>query len=72
MTEPKDTDWMILNAINCWLHYFPDHPRTEQYKELRQRFEKPIQEPAKEKEIEPQTPRRQANTGKSQPTTRKA
>jgi hypothetical protein len=34
MTEKKTDDWLIKNAIGCWLHHFPDHPWTERYQEL--------------------------------------
>ena len=35
MTEQKKTDdWLIRNAIGCWLHHFPDHPWTSRYEEL--------------------------------------
>ena len=30
----KSDDWLIRNAISCWLHHFPDHPWTERYQEL--------------------------------------
>ena len=34
MTQEKTDDWLIKNAIGCWLHHFPDHPWTERYQEL--------------------------------------
>ena len=34
MTQEKTDDWLIKNAISCWLHHFPDHPWTERYQEL--------------------------------------
>ena len=35
MPEQKKTDdWLIKNAIGCWLHHFPDHPWTPRYQEL--------------------------------------
>ena len=30
----KSDDWLIKNAIGCWLHHFPDHQWTPRYKEL--------------------------------------
>ena len=35
MTEQKSRDWLTLNAIDCWLYYFPDHEWAQQYKDLR-------------------------------------
>ena len=32
--KEKTDDWLIKNAIGCWLHHFPDHPWTPRYKEL--------------------------------------
>ena len=32
--QMKTDDWLIKNAIGCWLHHFPDHPWTERYQEL--------------------------------------
>ena len=34
MTQPKTDDWLIKNAIGCWLHHFPDHQWTDRMKEL--------------------------------------
>jgi hypothetical protein len=33
----KSKEWLILNAVECWLHYYstPNTPTVEQYKELR-------------------------------------
>ena len=35
--KEKSNDWLIRNAIGCWLHHFPEHQWTEQYKQLIQR-----------------------------------
>ena len=32
--EEKSDDWLIKNAIGCWLYHFPDHQWTPRYKEL--------------------------------------
>ena len=32
--KEKTDDWLIKNAIGCWLHHFPDHPWTPRYKAL--------------------------------------
>ena len=34
MTENPSTDYLIKNAIGCWLHYFPDHKWTAAYQQL--------------------------------------
>ena len=34
MTQEKTDDWLIKNAIGCWLHHFPDHQWTDRMKEL--------------------------------------
>lgn len=34
MTTEKTDDWLIKNAIGCWLHHFPNHPWTSRYQEL--------------------------------------
>ena len=33
-TNQKTDDWLIKNAIGCWLHHFPNHPWTSRYQEL--------------------------------------
>ena len=51
MTEQKTDNWLMLNAIECWLHYFPDHQWVPQYitlrdalKELVEKENQPIEE----------------------------
>lgn len=34
LEKEKSDDWLIKNAIGCWLHYYPNHPWTDRYKEL--------------------------------------
>jgi hypothetical protein len=43
MTQELGKDWLILNAIECWLYYFPDNPYTERYKELKDAIELQMQ-----------------------------
>ena len=33
-TKEKSDDWLIKNAISCWLYHFPEHQWTERYQEL--------------------------------------
>jgi len=32
----KSREWLLLNAVECWLHYYstPNTPTVEQYKQL--------------------------------------
>ena len=32
--QDKSDEWLLENAISCWLYHFPEHEWTEQYKEL--------------------------------------
>ena len=34
--QERSKDWLILNAIECWLYYYPAHDWTTEYKELRE------------------------------------
>ena len=34
MTSKKSDNWLIKNAIGCFLHHYPDHDWTPRYKEL--------------------------------------
>lgn len=36
----KSKEWLILNAVECWLHYYgtPNTPTVEQYKELQKEY----------------------------------
>ena len=31
----KSKDWLILNAVVAWLHHYPNHTNTQDYKELK-------------------------------------
>lgn len=33
--NPNDDKWLLLNAVECWLHYFPQHEWTASYVTLR-------------------------------------
>lgn len=33
--DPNSRDWLMLNAVEAWLYYFPEHEWTDKYKELR-------------------------------------
>ena len=36
----KSREWLLLNAVECWLHYYssPNTPTVEQYKQLQSEF----------------------------------
>ena len=31
----KSKDWLILNAVIAYLHHYPDHTHTQEYKDLK-------------------------------------
>ena len=31
----KSKDWLILNAVTAYIHHYPEHTFTQQYKELK-------------------------------------
>ena len=35
--KSHDENFLIKNAIYCWLHYFPNHVWTQRYKDLAKR-----------------------------------
>lgn len=35
-------DWLLLNACECWLYYFPNHKWSETYKELKDELMKQL------------------------------
>lgn len=43
----KSKEWLILNAVECWLHYYstPNTPTVEQYKELRNEYKQLMDAP---------------------------
>jgi hypothetical protein len=43
MEEPKSKDWLLLNAVECWLYHFPEHPMTQQYQGLRDELKQPAE-----------------------------
>jgi len=44
MTEQKSKDWLLVNAIECWLFYFPQHEWAQQYKDLRDAIKQQVQD----------------------------
>jgi len=36
----RSREWLLLNAVECWLHYYssPNTPTVEQYKQLQAEF----------------------------------
>lgn len=70
MNKEKTDDWLIKNAIGCWLHHFPNHPWTPRYKELVKRdIYLPKARPAKRAAKRSQSRRSMDNatTGKAKP-----
>ena len=68
MTQ-KSRDWLILNAVIAYLHHYPRHTHTEDYKKLKDELinKTPVQKrgrPAKrqrKKETTSDTPSKEAN-----------
>lgn len=42
MTEQKSKSWLVLNAIACWLSYFPQHKWVKQYEELKKEYQEAV------------------------------
>ena len=65
----KSKEWLILNAVECWLHYYskPNTPTVEQYKELREEY-KLLKDAPKPEPKTTRKPRRKS-TDDSSPTT---
>jgi hypothetical protein len=53
MTEQKSERWLLLNAIECWLYYFPQHQWAAQYKGLRDVLQQAVANETETKEEEP-------------------
>ena len=66
----KTKEWLILNAVECWLHYYskPHSPTVEQYKELCEEYKALLNAP-KEKPKPTRKPRSKS-TDDSSPTTK--
>ena len=66
----KSREWLLLNAVECWLHYYstPNTPTVEQYKQLQAELHdaymltqsKDAEEPAP---ITPKPPRKRTRNG---------
>lgn len=50
MTEQKTDNWLMLNAIECWLHYFPQHQWAPQYITLRDALQDLVKQDSEVKE----------------------
>jgi len=57
----KSKEWLILNAVECWLHYYskPNTPTVEQYMELRDEYKQLMDAPP------PKTTRKRSSTKSS-------
>jgi hypothetical protein len=59
-------NWYLLNAVECWLHYFPSHEWTPKYVELRDTLQQSIQDSnpteVEEERTQPTTSRPQRKT----------
>ena len=42
MTQ-KSKDWLILNAVIAYLHHYPNHTHTEDYKKLKDELINPTE-----------------------------
>ena len=34
MAEIKSREWLLENAVLCWMHHYPGHTWTQQYTDL--------------------------------------
>lgn len=59
----KSKEWLILNAVECWLHYYstPNTPTVEQYKGLRDEYQQLL----KDADAPPPKPTRKRSSTKS-------
>ena len=64
----KSKEWLILNAVECWLHYYgtPNTPTVKQYKELRDEYKQLMDAPKPKTTRKPRT----KSTDDSSPTTK--
>lgn len=64
MTDTKTQNWLLLNAVECWLYHFPKHQWVPQYIEMRDALqtlvdeEKELQEQEEDRENKPTTNQR--------------
>ena len=60
----KSKEWLILNAVECWLHYYstPNTPTVEQYKELRDEYQQLLMDAPPP---QPKTTRKRSSTKSS-------
>jgi hypothetical protein len=70
MTEQKSERWLLLNAIECWLHYFPQHQWAAQYRDLRDLIQEDVINESKSEVEEPikeeiQKPQGRRTTGRA-------
>lgn len=69
MTEQKTDNWLMLNAIECWLYHFPQHQWVPQYITLRDALQELVkQESEVKEEVEKKDPISSRQT-KTKPTT---
>lgn len=44
MSNNAEEKFYLLNAVECWLHYFPSHEWTPKYVEIRDALQHSIQD----------------------------
>lgn len=60
MNDTASREWLILNAIECWLYHFPDHGWTPEYKALADE----LRQEMKDAEAKAKSPRRSTTSTK--------
>ena len=60
--KSHNEDFLIKNAIYCWLHHFPNHEWTDRYKELAKRVTYSRMVAANESKPKPRPARRRKAT----------
>jgi RIO-like serine/threonine protein kinase len=66
----RTREWLLLNAVEAWLHHYSNPPSetVEQYKKLRDEFHDTYMASIQPKDAEPTTPRKRTNAKSSTKT----
>jgi hypothetical protein len=59
MTEftAESREWLLLNAVECWLYHFPDHGWTPEYKALAAQLKQQLEAIESKSQSQKRTPK---------------
>lgn len=55
-TNTPAKEWLLLNACECWMHYFPNHQWVSAYQQLKDELMQELVNKTKDEQPQPKAP----------------